>query len=218
VPGFAVLIVEAGAAVLLAAEQEAGAADGADRNDVPGVFGDDVGGDEVDFAGQIGDGAASAAAVGVDAVEAVEELSGTLDLDAPDEREGVERAERGRRGGVLGCRVLGCRPARGATAAAGGPRSSTLRAGGEIVWRGCGELWGSRHRGTRVSVPDFAGVEHEVVAFAVAVGLGDAEAHASGDKGEDEFGKLSATLGGAFAAERMDVADRPQVRRWKASG
>ena len=81
-PGFAVLVVEAGAAVVFAAEEEAGGADGVDRDDVPGVFGDDEGGEEVDFGGEVGDGASAGAAVGVDAVEAVEKLGGTFDLDA----------------------------------------------------------------------------------------------------------------------------------------
>jgi len=73
VPGFAVGVVEAGAAVAVAAEEEAGdSAKGVEWEDVPGVFGDDVGGEEVDFAGKVGDGASVAAAVGVDAVEAVE--------------------------------------------------------------------------------------------------------------------------------------------------
>ena len=84
-PGFAVLVVEAGAAVFFAAEQEAGAADSEDGDDVPSVFGDDVGGDQVDLGGVVGNGASSAAAVGVDAIEAVEELGGTFNLDAPKE-------------------------------------------------------------------------------------------------------------------------------------
>jgi hypothetical protein len=62
------------------------------------------------------------------------------------------------------------------------------------------------------------GVEDEVVAFAVSVGFGDGEAHAGGDKEEDEFGEFSATLGGAFAAERINGRDSPRARRWRASG
>ena len=53
-----------------------------DRDDVPGVFWDDEGGEEVDFRGEVGDGASAGAAVSVDAAEAVEKLGGTLDLDA----------------------------------------------------------------------------------------------------------------------------------------
>jgi hypothetical protein len=54
-PGFAVGVVEAGAAVAAAAEEEAGdSANSVEREDVPGVFGNDVGGEEVDFAGKVG--------------------------------------------------------------------------------------------------------------------------------------------------------------------
>jgi hypothetical protein len=87
VPGFAVGVVEAGAAITVAAEQEAGdSASGVQRDDVPGIFGDDVDGEEVDFAREIRDGASAGAAMGVDAVEAFEELGGTLYLDAPEGR------------------------------------------------------------------------------------------------------------------------------------
>src|ERR1700686_5174741 len=87
VPGFAVGVVEAGAAITVAAEQEAGdSASGVQRNDVPGVSGNDVDGEEVDFSGEIRDGASAGAAVGVDAVEAFEELGGALYLDAPEGR------------------------------------------------------------------------------------------------------------------------------------
>jgi hypothetical protein len=65
---------------------------------------------------------------------------------------------------------------------------------------------------------DVAGVEDEVVAFAVAVGFGDAEAEAGGDEEEDEFGELAATLGVAFTAERIDWRDSSWARRWRASG
>jgi hypothetical protein len=53
----------------------------AEGEDEPGVFGDDVGGEEVDFVEGVGDGASVDAAVGVDAVQAVLELSGGLDLN-----------------------------------------------------------------------------------------------------------------------------------------
>jgi len=170
--------------VLFPAEQEAGAADGVERDDVPGIFGDDVGGDEVDFAGEVGNGAASAAVVGVDAVEAVEELGGTFDLDAIERRWtlGGERAGKG------------CGPIRpGRSTAGGGRRHMGI---------------GARHK--------VAGVEDEVVAFAVAVGFGDAEAKAGGDEEEDEFGELAATLGVAITAEGMDWRDSSWARRWRA--
>ena len=56
--------------------------------DEPGVFGDHVGGDEIDFGEFVGDGASVDAAVGVDAVEAVEELACRFDLDADQARAG----------------------------------------------------------------------------------------------------------------------------------
>ena len=83
VPGFAVVGVEAGAAAFFGAEEEAGLAeDVGEREDEPGVFGDDVGGDEIDFGESVGDGASVDAAVGVDAVEALDYLGGGFDLDA----------------------------------------------------------------------------------------------------------------------------------------
>jgi len=85
VPGFAVGVVQAGFGVAFAAEEEAGASeDGLDGEDEPGVFRDDVDGEEVDFGGEVGDGASVDAAVGVDVVEAVVELGGAFDLDAPE--------------------------------------------------------------------------------------------------------------------------------------
>src|SRR5271166_5338318 len=50
--------------------------------DEPGVFGDYVGGYEIDFGELVGDGASVDAAMDVDAVEAVDELGGGFDLDA----------------------------------------------------------------------------------------------------------------------------------------
>ncbi len=64
-------------------EQECSLAkDVGERKDEPGVFGDDVGGEEIDFGEGVGDGASVDAAVGVDAVEAVQHLRGGLHLDA----------------------------------------------------------------------------------------------------------------------------------------
>jgi len=58
-----------------------------------------------------------------------------------------------------------------------------------------------------------AGIEDDVVTFAVAVGLGDAEAEAGGFEGEGEFGEFSATLGGEFVL----AGGRSWARRWRAS-
>jgi len=109
-------------------EEDAGAVlDFGDGEDEPGVFGDDVGDEEVDFVGLVGDGPMVGAAMGVDAVEAAEHGGGGFDLDAQEAA---------------------------------------------------------------------SGVEDEVVAFAVAVGLGDVESQRRGFEDEGEFGKFSATLGG----------------------
>jgi|SRR5882672_3247224 len=111
-------------------EEDAGAVlDFGDGEDEPGVLGDDVGDEEVDFGGMVGDDAAVGAAMRVDAVEAAHESGGGFDLNAQEA---------------------------------------------------------------------MSGVEDEVVAFAVTVGLGDVEAERCGFEDEGEFGKFSATLGGLF--------------------
>ena len=58
------------------------AGDVLDGEDIPGVFGDDVGDEEVDFGGFVGGDAADGAAVGVDVIEAVFLCCGGFDLDA----------------------------------------------------------------------------------------------------------------------------------------
>jgi hypothetical protein len=69
-----------------------------------------------------------------------------------------------------------------------------------------------------------AGVEDEVVAFAVSVGLGDGEAEADGFQDEGELGELSATFGGEFVAGGGGGEGSggwrggPWARRWGASG
>jgi hypothetical protein len=62
-----------------------------------------------------------------------------------------------------------------------------------------------------------AGVEDEVVAFAVAVGLGDGEAEAGGFESEGEFGEFSAALGGEFAVMRGFREDGSLARRWAST-
>jgi hypothetical protein len=76
-PGFAVLFVFGARAVR--GEEDVGlAVGGADGEDIPGVGGDDVGGDEVDVAWRVGDAVGiEVAFVGVAAME-----DGALDLDA----------------------------------------------------------------------------------------------------------------------------------------
>ena len=76
-PGFFVLAVLG--IVAVRGEEDFGlVGDGLDGDDVPGVGGDDEGGDEVDLAGEVGNAVGGdAAAVGVPAF-----LAGAFDLDA----------------------------------------------------------------------------------------------------------------------------------------
>jgi hypothetical protein len=90
VPGFVVVVVHAGLGVVAAAEQEAGVSqEGLERDYVPGVFGDHVSAEEMNLAGLVRDGAASDAALGVQAKHAVDYLGGAFDLDSPEGRIGV---------------------------------------------------------------------------------------------------------------------------------
>lgn len=173
------------AAVAAAAEEEAGAsAGGVERNDVPGVLGDDVGGDEMDFAGEVGDGASVDAAMGVDAVETFEELRRTLHLDAP-ERRGDIGWEGAWGGGLLTVGML-----------SGAPVFIFIF----IFAAGAGgQEWpAGRILRTRVG-KDFAGVDDDVITFAVAVGTGDTEAEVGRLESESQFGEFSAALGVEFA-------------------
>ena len=179
-PGFAVGVVAARAAVAAAAEQEAGgSAKGVEREDVPGVFGNDIRGEEVDFAGKVGDGASAGAAMGVDAVEAVQELGGAFHLHA------VKRGSR-----IVRVRV-------------GGAGEAGLR---EVLRLRKSLRFANRLAALRMTLLEWiafldyeAGVDDEVVAFAVAVGTGDAETEVRGFEDESEFGEFSAALGGEFA-------------------
>ncbi len=75
---------------MFGAEEEAGEAENVrEGEDEPGVFGDDVGGDEIDFGEFVGDGASVDAALGVEVVEAVLHLGGGFDLDADEARAGL---------------------------------------------------------------------------------------------------------------------------------
>jgi hypothetical protein len=85
VPGFAVGAVEAGLGMGAGIEQEADASvEVGDGDDVPGVFGDDVDSEDVDFTGIVGDHASGGAASGVDVIEAVDDGAGGFDLHAQD--------------------------------------------------------------------------------------------------------------------------------------
>ncbi len=92
-PGFLVLVVHASFAVAAAAEQEAGGSqEGFEGEYVPGVLGDDVGGEEMDLPTLVGDGAASDAAVGIEATHSLRHLGSAFDLDAPERRIEIDRA------------------------------------------------------------------------------------------------------------------------------
>jgi hypothetical protein len=101
VPGFVVVVVHAGLGVVAAAEQEPGVSqESLERDYIPGVFGDHVGAEEVNLAGLVRDGAASDAAVGVQAIHAVDYLGGAFDLDSPEGRIEVGILAGRRLGGV----------------------------------------------------------------------------------------------------------------------
>jgi len=152
VPGFAVGVVFVGFSASFGVEGERGQAeDVREREDVPGIFGNDVGGEEIDFGEGVGDGASVDAAVGVDTVEAAQKLGGGFDLDADEARAG---------GG--GNQVPFGR----------------LRAGSHLAF---GPV---RNDGREVRGVVFWAIEDDVVAFAVAVGAGDAEAVAGGGQSE----------------------------------
>jgi hypothetical protein len=71
-------------------QEEAGdAEDMGERDQEPGVFGDDEGSEEVDFVQGVGDGFAVDATVRIEVVVAVEELGGAFDLDAVEAIAGV---------------------------------------------------------------------------------------------------------------------------------
>jgi len=77
-----VVVVAAAVRVFRSEEQAGHAQDRFKRDDVPGVFGQDVDGEEVDLGGLVGDGAGWKAAVGVGAPGSFDELGGAFDLDA----------------------------------------------------------------------------------------------------------------------------------------
>ena len=196
-PGFAVGVVSAGLGVAAATEQEAGGPEeGFQRHDVPGVFGDDVGGEEVDLPGKVGNGAASGVTLSVEGVKAFGRVGGAFDLHAPEERSWMWRAPGMRRGLAEGAEngagegtgFRGSRPGTSLTVL----RGLQDRAGGVAAAGGS----------------EFAGVEDDVVAFTVAERLGDTETEAGGFEGEGQFGKFSAAFGGELA-----MAGRLRARR-----
>jgi hypothetical protein len=92
VPGFAVLFPAGSFAIDIGIEAEAFAGrKGFDGQDVPDVEGDDVGGEDVDVVGGVGDFALSVDAVaGLHVVAAGAQDFGALELHAPEAGAGVE--------------------------------------------------------------------------------------------------------------------------------
>jgi len=174
VPGFAVGVVLVAFAAAFGVEGERGQAeDVREREDVPGVFGDDVGDEEIDFGEFVGDGASVDAAVGVDAVEAAQKLGGGFDLDADE-----ARADRGRKQVPFGKLRAGSHRAFGPVRNDRGEAFGTVR-------NDRGEAFGPvRNDRWEVGGVVFWAIEDDVVAFAVAVGAGDTEAVAGGGEGE----------------------------------
>ena len=68
--------------MVLRVEGEAGGSF-SDGEDEVGVVGNDVGDDEIDFSGLVGDHASAGVACGADVIEAVDQAGGAFDLHAP---------------------------------------------------------------------------------------------------------------------------------------
>ena len=129
-PGFAVAGVDSVVFAMLGKNVNAGASrQGFDRDQDPGVFGEKIASDEVDFVRSIRNANAVTAALGGEEVCALTKAAGGFDLH---------------------------------------PREAMSR------------------------------VDDEVVAFAVAIRLGDGESEAGGLPEESELGEFSAALGGAL--------------------
>ena len=214
-PCFLEVVVEARLGIAAAAEQKAGGSKkGFKRHDVPGVFGDDVGGEEMDFARQIGHGASSGTAVGVEMVESVGDLGGALDLNPPERGVGVERTARmaavdrsmaaeqgtvgggGLDGGLSGnIALFGARWADPFCDSL--VRVSCISVPCASLAYDCGSC--VFLAGAAAGACEPARIEDDIVTFTVTERLGDSEAESGGFQGEGEFGKFSAALGDEFA-------------------
>src|SRR5450755_4316950 len=151
------MVGDAGTRPLSGGEQEAGAVeDVADGKDEPGILLENVGDEEIDLGGTVGEHASVDAAVRVDAIKAIEQSGGGFDLNAPQ-----------------------------------------LSAVWFEFWRilfwtvRIARVEIARVQITRIQIPR---IKDEVVALAVAVRLGDAEAQAGGFVLEGQFGEFSAAL------------------------
>ncbi len=190
VPGFAVGVVEAGTAARFGAEEEAGQAEDVGKGeDEPGVFGDDVGSDEIDFGEFVGDGASVDAAVGVEVVEAVLHLGGGFDLDADKARTDLGGESLGDTPAAIAILI---RPIRGVVIVAVLIKAIVIVAV---------TILGIMILAIMMLTNMILTVEDDVVAVAVAEGFGDAEAVAGGGECEGKFGDFAAAFGGEFAVE-----------------
>jgi hypothetical protein len=189
VPGFAVGIVEAGAAAAFGAEEEAGEAeDVGEGEDEPGVFGNDVGGEEIDFGEFVGDGASVDAAVGVEVVEAVLHLRRGFDLDADEAWADIRREAV-----VVG--VVGL----GSAGLAVVTRASVVVIPAVVILEIV--ILAVVILAVKVLASVILAIEDDVVAVAVAEGFGDAKAAAGGGEGKGELGDFAAAFGGELAVE-----------------
>ena len=166
--------------------------------DEPGVFGDDVGGDEIDFGEFVGDGASVDAAVGVEVVEAVLHLGGGFDLDADEARAGLGGEALEDTPSAIAILVL---PIRGMVIVAVLIKAIVILT---VMILGIVIL------AIVILTNMILTIEDDVVAVAVAEGFGDAEAVAGGGECEGEFGDFAAAFGGEFAVEWS-----LGVRRWR---
>ncbi len=166
--------------------------------DEPGVFGDNVGGDEIDFGEFVGDGASVDAAVGVEVVEAVLHLGGGFDLDADEARAGLGGEALEDTPSAIAILVL---PIRGMVIVAVLIKAIVILT---VMILGIVIL------AIVILTNMILTIEDDVVAVAVAEGFGDAEAAAGGGECEGEFGDFAAAFGGEFAVESS-----VGVRRWR---
>ena len=165
--------------------------------DEPGVFGDDVGGDEIDFGEFVRDGASVDAAMGVEVVEAVLHLRGGFYLDA-------DQARAAGVGGEALAVVISVIVISAVVIAAAAISVIMLSAIVIVAVVIAAIVILTIVILTVVILT----IEDDVVAVAVAEGFGDTEAVAGGGQGEGEFGDLAAAFGGEFAVEWSLLAGR----------
>jgi hypothetical protein len=91
IPGFPIPTIQSALRIIPETEEQASAGeDCLDRQDEPGVLGDDVGDEEIYFGRIVGDHIAVGAAVRVDVVATIKDRGGGFHLDAPEFLSGNE--------------------------------------------------------------------------------------------------------------------------------